>query len=74
MGFMKTGISVLCKVPDQHKDETWPRAVSCRPEVRDTVRSVEKTELKIVSIAHCVVQEDRDGQKVHDPYLLLVLE
>lgn len=74
MGFVKTGISVVCKVPGQHKEETWPWAMSCRPEVGDTVCSLEKTELKIIAIKHSVVQEDRDGQKVHDPYLLLVLE
>jgi len=74
MGFMKTGFSVLCKVPDLHKDDTWPWALACRPEVGDTVRSVEKNELKIVSIAHCVVQENREGQKSQDPFLLLVLE
>jgi hypothetical protein len=71
---LQVNVAVICEVPDDYKSEIWPWAMACRPEVGDVVRSIEKTELKVAAIKHAVRQEEREGEKQHFPYLIVVLQ
>ena len=71
---MLTKFNVRCEVPEAHKNESWPFFFVVRPELGEIVVSVEKTELRVVTLKHAVQQEIIDGEANQTPYLIVVLE